>query len=241
MLDYEPGTKVEMHVYGTHNPRSRYCFQLRPQVANSLKQVFFSKERLVIIMSGITIVIEGSGKHCHVSRETLDTLFGEGFELEVKKWLTQPGQFVTPQKVTVVGPRKSVSLSIIGPCRKADQVELSLTDATSLGFSAPIRESGNISGSPGCKLIGPNGEVEISEGVIIAKRHVHLTPEDAAAFGIVDKQVVKVRVGGERALVFGEVVARVSPDFATYMHVDYDEWNAAALSGQEAIGEIIIE
>ena len=191
-------------------------------------------------MSGITVVIEGSGKHCHVSRETLDTLFGAGFELEVKKWLTQPGQFVTPQKVTVVGPRKSVALSIIGPCRKADQVELSLTDATSLGFSAPIRESGSINGSPGCKLVGPNGEVEISEGVIIAKRHIHLTPEDAAAFGIEDKQVVKVKVGGERALVFDEVVARVSPDFATYMHVDYDELNAAAISGQDAVGEIII-
>jgi len=192
-------------------------------------------------MSGNTIIIEGSGKHCHVSRETLDTLFGEGFELEVKKWLTQPGQFVTPQKVTVVGPRRSVDLSIIGPCRNADQVELSLTDATALGFSPPIRESGSIEGSPGCKLIGPKGEVEISEGVIIAKRHIHFTPEDAAKYGVADKQIVKVKVGGERALIFGEVVARVSPVFATYMHVDYDELNAAAISGQDATGEVIIE
>jgi len=186
------------------------------------------------------IIIEGSGKHCHVSRETLDTLFGEGFELEVKKWLTQPGQFVTPQKVTVVGPRRSADVSIIGPCRKADQVELSLTDTTALGFSGvPIRESGDVGGSPGCKLIGPKGEVEISEGVIIAKRHVHFTPEDAAKFGISDKQIIKIKVDGPRALVFDEVVARVSSDYATFMHIDYDEFNAAAISGQDPTGEIV--
>ena len=191
-------------------------------------------------MSGNKIIIEGSGKHCHVSRETLDTLFGEGFQLEVKKMLTQPGQFVTPHKITVVGPRKSAAVSIIGPCRKADQVELSLTDATSLGFKAPIRESGDVKGSPGCKLIGPCGEVDISEGVIIAKRHIHLTPEDAEKFGIADKQVISVRVDGERALVFGEVVARVRADFATYMHIDYDELNAAALLDEDPVGEIIV-
>ena len=191
-------------------------------------------------MSNNTIIIEGSGKHCHVSRETLDTLFGKGFELEVKKMLTQPGQFVTPHKVTVVGPRKSVALSIIGPCRKADQVELSLTDATALGFTPPIRESGDVKGSPGCKLIGPNGEVDMSEGVIIAKRHVHFTPEDAAVLGISDKQIIKVEIGGDRAMVFGEVVARVSPEYATYMHLDYDELNAAALSGSDPIGKIIV-
>jgi len=194
-------------------------------------------------MSGnnFTVIIEGSGKHCHVSRETLDTLFGKGFELQVKKWLTQPGQFATPQKITVVGPRRSAELSIIGPCRKADQVELSLTDATALGFStAPIRESGDVGGSPGCKLIGPEGEVDISEGVIIAKRHVHFTPEDAAKFGVSDKQIIKVKVDGERALVFGDVVARVSPDYATYMHVDYDEFNAAAITGPDPKGEVIV-
>jgi len=190
-------------------------------------------------VSGNKIIIEGSGKHCHVSRETLDTLYGKGFQLEVKKWLTQPGQFVCPQKVTVVGSRKSADLSIIGPCRKADQVELSLTDATSLGFSPPIRESGDIKGSPGCKLIGPCGEVVISEGVIIAKRHVHLTLEDAEKFGLSDKQIVKVKIDGDRALIFDEVVARVSADFATYMHVDYDELNAAAINGPDPTGEII--
>ena len=186
-----------------------------------------------------TITIEGSGKHCHVTREALDVLYGEGFELEVKKWLSQPGQFVAPQKVTIVGPRKQAELSIIGPCRKVNQVELSLTDALGLGFSPPIRESGDVAGSVGCKLIGPNGEVDIAEGVIIAKRHVHVAPEDAGRLGVADKQIVKVRVGGERALIFDEVVARVGPTHATYMHVDYDEMNAAALTGAEPVGAII--
>ena len=190
-------------------------------------------------MAEKTVIIEGSGKHCHVTRETLDTLFGVGFELEVKKWLTQPGQFATPHKVTVVGPRRSAEVSIIGPCRKADQIELSLTDATALGFTAPIRESGDVANSPGCKLVGPNGETDISEGVIIAKRHVHLTPEDAEKFGLSDKQIIKVKVDGERALVFDDVVARVSHEYATFMHVDYDEMNSAAISGPDPIGIIL--
>ena len=191
-------------------------------------------------MSGHKIEIEGSGKHCHVTRETLNTLFGEGFELEVRKMLSQPGQFATPHKVTVVGPRRSAEVTILGPCRKADQIELSLTDATFLGFTAPIRESGVVADSPGCKLVGPKGEVEIDEGVIIAMRHVHLTPEDAALFGVSDKQIIQVKVCGDRSLIFDGVVVRVSPDFATYMHVDYDELNAAALSGKNNMGEIIV-
>ena len=190
-------------------------------------------------MAGIMVEIEGSGKHCHVTRETLDKLFGNGFELEVKHWLSQPGQFVSPQKVMVVGPKKSFEVSIIGPCRKVDQVELSLSDATALGFKPPIRESGDVKGSPGCKLVGPAGETEISEGVMIAKRHVHFTPEDAEKYGITDKQNIRVKVPGDRALIFDEVVARVSSEYATYMHVDYDELNAAALAGQHPMGEII--
>ena len=190
-------------------------------------------------MSDRKIEIEGSGKHCHVSRETLDILFGKGFELEIKKMLSQPGQFATPHKVTVVGPRRSTEMSILGPCRKADQVELSLTDATAIGISAPIRESGVIADSPGCKLVGPEGEVEIKEGVIIAKRHIHMIPEDAEKFGVADKDIVKVKVEGDRALIFDEVVIRVSPDFATYMHVDYDELNAAAISASNLFGEVL--
>jgi len=190
-------------------------------------------------MSGIMIEIEGSGKHCHVTRETLDILYGKGFELEVKKWLTQPGQFAAPQKVTLIGPRGSTELTIIGPCRKVDQIELSLTDARSLGFDPPIRESGDVAGSPGCKLVGPQGEVATTSGVIIAKRHIHFTPEDGEKYGIKDKQIVTVRVEGERALIFDEVIARVSPEYATYMHIDYDELNAAAITGEHPMGVIL--
>jgi len=190
-------------------------------------------------MSERKIEIEGSGKHAHVCRETLDVLFGEGFELEVKKMLSQPGQYATPHKIMVVGPRRSAEVTILGPTRKADQVELSLTDATALGFTAPIRESGIIEGSPGCKLVGPKGEVEIKEGVIVAKRHLHITPEDAKKFGIKDKEIIKVKIGSERSLIFDDVVVRVSPDFATYMHVDYDEFNAASISISNNIGEIV--
>lgn len=189
-------------------------------------------------MSETKVIIEGSGKHCHVTRETLDALFGKGFELVVKKMLSQPGQFASEQKLTVVGPKGQTTVSIIGPTRKADQVELSYTDARALGFDSPVRESGDLAGSPGCKLVGPKGEVSISEGVIIAKRHLHLTPEDAAKFGLKDKQTIKIKVGGDRALIFDEVVARVSPDYATFAHIDYDEVNAAALFG-ETMGEII--
>ena len=190
-------------------------------------------------MAKIEVIIEGSGKHCHLSRETLDALFGKGFEMEVKKMLSQPGQFATPHKITVVGPKGQTNMSILGPCRKADQIELSFTDARALGLNCPIRESGDLAGSPGCKLIGPCGEVDIAEGCIIAKRHVHLTPEDAEKFGIKDKQIIKVKVGGDRGLIFDEVVARVSPSYATYMHIDYDELNAAALFGKDPIGEIV--
>jgi putative phosphotransacetylase len=190
-------------------------------------------------MSENKVIIEGSGKHCHVTRETLDALFGKGFELVVKKMLSQPGEFASEQKVTVVGPKGQTTVSIIGPCRKADQVELSYTDARALGFDPPVRLSGDLKGTPGCKLIGPKGEVGISGGVIIAKRHLHLTPEDAAKFGIKDKQNIMLKVGGDRALIFDEVVARVSPNYATYAHIDYDEINAAAMFG-EMTGTVIV-
>ncbi len=185
------------------------------------------------------VIVEGSGRHCHVTRDTLDILYGKGFELVPKKWLSQPGQYASEQRVTVVGPKGQAVLTIIGPCRKYNQVELSLTDARSLGFDSPVRESGHISETPGCKLIGPKGETDIDHGVIIAKRHLHLTPADAEKFGIKDQQIVKIKVGGERALIFDEVVARVGPDHATAVHLDYDEFNAASLLG-DVVGEILI-
>ena len=183
-------------------------------------------------------LVETSARHVHVTKETLETLFGKGFELTVKKELSQPGQYASEQRVTVVGPKKELAnVSILGPCRNADQVELSATDARSIGISAPVRESGDTAGSAGCKLVGPCGEVELKEGVIVAKRHIHVTPEDAEKLGVADKEIVKVACGSEgRKLVFDDVVIRVSEKFATAMHIDTDESNAC---GGASEGEIV--
>lgn len=179
------------------------------------------------------VLIEISARHVHVSREALDTLFGAGYELTPKKDLSQPGQFACEERVSVVGPKRELkNVSILGPVRPETQVELSATDARSIGISAPVRESGDISGSAPCKIVGPCGEIEISEGVIIAKRHIHMTPEDAAGYGLSDKQVVKVNIQTpERSLCFGDVVVRVKPTFRLAMHIDTDEGNAAGVSG----------
>lgn len=187
------------------------------------------------------VIIEGSGRHIHVSPEDLAKLCGEGFELEVKKALSQPGQFATSTKLDIVGPKGTIKgVSILGPCRKKTQVEVSYTDARILGIAAPVRESGDVAGTPGCTLVGPAGSVDIAEGVIVAKRHIHFTPEDAAKIGVKDKQIVSVSVEGERAGVLCEVVARVSPDYATYMHVDYDEMNGMSIFGKAPMGEVIV-
>lgn len=175
------------------------------------------------------VLVEVSARHVHVTTETLEVLFGKGHTLTPKKDLSQPGQFACEERITVVGPKKELAnVSILGPVRSANQVELSATDARSIGLAAPVRESGDIKGSAGCKLVGPCGEVEISEGVIVAKRHIHMTVADAEKYGIKDKQIVKVEVKSEgRSLVFGDVVARVSDKFALAMHIDTDEGNAA--------------
>ncbi len=179
-------------------------------------------------------IVETSARHVHVTREALDVLFGKGFELEVKKPLSQPGQYVSNQKVDVIGPRASLKCSILGPVRPENQVELSFTDARTVGITAPIRESGDVKASAPCKLVGPCGEIELSEGVIIAKRHVHMTPADAETFGVKNGQIVSVEVEQEtgRKLVFGDTVIRVSDKAALAMHIDTDESNAAACSGQ---------
>ena len=191
-------------------------------------------------MSANTVIIEGSGRHVHLSQEHLEALFGQGFQLEVKKMLSQPEQFASPSKVDIVGPKGTIKgVSILGPCRAATQIELSFTDARVVGLSCPVRESGVLAGSPGCTLVGPAGSVELDEGCIIAMRHIHLTPEDAAKFGVEDKEIVQVKVEGDRALIFDQVVCRVSPKYATFMHVDYDEINAASLFGKDPVGVII--
>lgn len=187
----------------------------------------------------MSIMVETSARHLHVTPQDLETLFGAGHELTPKKDLSQPGQFACEEKVTVVGPRGEMKMSILGPVRKATQVEVSLTDARALGLTPPVRESGDISGSAPCKLVGPAGEVELKEGVIVAKRHIHMRPEDAERFGVKDKQIVSVKLNTEgRSLIFGDTVVRVRPDFALAMHIDTDEANAAGAKGN-VDGEII--
>lgn len=188
---------------------------------------------------GKTILVETSARHVHVSQNDLEVLFGEGYTLTNKKDLSQPGQFACEEKVTVVGPKGETKMSILGPTRASTQVEVSLTDARSLGIKALIRESGDIEGTAGCKLVGPKGEVEIPCGVIAAKRHIHMTPADAEEFGVQDKDIVSVKVSTDsRSLVFGDVVCRVSDSYALAMHIDTDESNAAGIAGAVQ-GEII--
>lgn len=186
------------------------------------------------------VLVETSARHVHVTREVLDILFGKDYELTVKKMLSQPGQYASAERVDVVGPKKTLTgVSILGPIRPETQVELSLTDARSIGVVAPVRESGQIAGSGACKLVGPKGEVEITEGVIAAKRHIHMTPADAAEFGVTDKQVVSVKIDSDgRSLTFGDVVVRVSPSYALAMHIDTDESNAGCVA-PGTMGEVI--
>ncbi len=179
-------------------------------------------------------IVETSARHIHLSREAVDHLFGQGYELTVKKELSQPGQYACAEKLVVVGPKGKLNASILGPTRKASQVEISLTDARTIGVTAPIRESGDIAGSGACKLVNPEtgAELELTEGVIAAKRHIHLTPAAAAEMGVSDKQIVSVKLDTkERACILGDVVVRVSESFAPAMHIDTDEANAACAFG----------
>ena len=189
------------------------------------------------------ILVETSARHVHVTQETLEALFGPGSELTVRAYLSQPGQFVSNQRIDLVGYKLNKAtgekmetrikgVSILGPVRKADQVEISMTDMRTLGVNAPVRESGDTAGSAPCKLVGPAGEVEIPEGVIVAKRHIHMTTEDAKEFGVENGQIVKLEVNTNgRSLIFGDVVVRVRDDFALACHIDTDESNAAGCSG----------
>lgn len=176
------------------------------------------------------ILLETSARHVHVTDETLEVLFGKGYQLTKKKDLSQPGQFASNERIRVVGPKGEFPrASILGPTRKANQVELSASDARSIGIEAPVRESGDIAGSGACKLIGPAGEIDLKEGVIVAKRHIHATEADAKELGIKNGEIVNVKVTSSgRSLVFGDVVCRVSNSYALAMHIDTDESNACS-------------
>ena len=191
-------------------------------------------------MSKEKVLVEVSARHAHLSDADLETLFGKGYKLTPKKDLSQPGQFACEEKVTIKGTCGELKLSVLGPTRKATQIELSLTDARSVGVKAMIRESGDIAGTNGIVVAGPCGEIEINEGVIAAKRHIHMTPKDAEYYGVTNGQIVSVKVETDgRTTTFGDTVVRVSDSYALAMHIDTDEANAAAVSGT-AMGEIIL-
>lgn len=187
------------------------------------------------------VLVETSARHIHLTAEAVEILYGPGTELTPKKMLSQPGQFAAANdKITLVGPRGTMAVSVLGPVRPANQVELSYTDARALGLKdVPVRESGDLAGSPGLKMVGPAGEIEIDEGVIIAKRHIHFSPADAEAFGVKDKQVVSVKLNTARPVIFEDVVCRVSPSYALAMHIDTDECNAAGAFGT-VWGEVLL-
>ncbi|MCC5912540.1 MAG: phosphate propanoyltransferase [Clostridiaceae bacterium] len=192
-------------------------------------------------MSEKTLPIALSNRHLHLSQEDIETLFGKGYELNKLKDLSQPGQYAAEEKVDFVGPKGTIKgIRVLGPARPQTQIEVSLADGFALGLKVPVRDSGDVAGSPGVKIVGPKGEVELEEGVIAAARHIHMHTDDAERFGVEDKQKVKIRTKGERAVVFENVLVRVSPKFGLEMHVDLDEGNAAAVKNGEMV-ELILE
>lgn len=195
---------------------------------------------MVVRMSN-KVLVETSARHVHITEEQIEILFGKGAKLTHKKDLSQPGQYACEERVTIVGPKKPIAnVIILGPARSKAQVEVSFTDARTLGIEAPVRESGDVAGTPGCKIIGPCGEIDLSEGVIIAKRHVHLDPATAKQFGVSDKQIVSLKIdnGLGRSTVYGDLVVRVNENFAPAVHLDTDESNAACAFGK-CYGELI--
>jgi len=182
-----------------------------------------------------------SNRHVHLTEEHIEILFGAGHQLTPTKDLSQPGQFACEETVTLVGPKGSMpNVRVLGPARKATQIELAATDTFKLGVKPPVRDSGDLEGTPGLELVGPAGRVQVDSGTIIAARHIHMTPEDAEKYGLKDGQHVKVRVPGPRAGVFERVLIRVSPNYALDMHVDTDEGNAFGLKNGDLV-DVIVE
>jgi propanediol utilization protein len=190
------------------------------------------------VFERIFVELEASARHVHLTAQQAEKLFGH--DLTPDRPLSQPGQFLAKERVRLVGPKGEIShVAVLGPARREAQVEISMTDARTLGIQPPIRESGQIQGSPGCVLCGGNASIAIASGVIIAKRHLHLTPEDALRFGVKDKQIVKLQTFTDRPVIFEDVVIRVSRDFATRVHLDFDEANACAMKNGD-LGRIIL-
>ena len=189
------------------------------------------------VMDRIFVELEASGRHVHVTEAQAQALFGH--RLTPKRELSQPGQFLDNERVTVIGPKgRFENVAVLGPERKAGQVELSVTDTRTLGISAPVRMSGDVADTPGAVLQGNMGTATLREGVIVARRHIHITPQDAELMGVRDKQVVRLQVYTDRPLIFEDVVVRVSPDFQTRVHLDYDEANACGFQNGD-LGRIL--
>lgn len=187
----------------------------------------------------VFIPVEASGRHVHLSAKDAATLFGEGYEFTKVKDLSQPGQYACKERVSIVGPKTTINnVIVLGPVRKETQIEVSSTDALSLGIKAPIRQSGEIVDTPGITIRNGDKEVSVKQGLIVAKRHVHMTPEDAEKFNVKDGEIVKVKVSGERPLIFEDTVIRVNKNFKTYMHIDYDEANACGYN-KDSFGIIL--
>lgn len=189
------------------------------------------------VLGRIFVELEASGRHVHVTKEQAQILFGHS--LTPSRPLSQPGQYLANERVTVMGPKGEFrKVAVLGPERKEGQVEISLTDGRTLGIQPPVRLSGSVMDSPGATLVGPCGVVKLEQGVIAAQRHIHMTPADATRFGVKDKQVVKLQTYTDRPVIFDDVVIRVSPDFETYVHLDYDEANACGFRSGD-LGRIL--
>jgi propanediol utilization protein len=218
-------------------PREQLERVVRQIVREQFSQRLSAGEMPLASAFGPNLVVNISARHIHVSQKDLETLFGSGSQLTVYRWLYQPGEFASEQTLTIIGPRRRSieKVRILGPVRKETQVEVSHTDAVSLGIDAPVRPSGTIDNTPGCILLGPAGVVEIPRGVIRAERHVHMSTSDAAAFGFKDKQYVRLRVDSDCATTFEKVLCRVDPRFLLEVHLDTDEGNACNLVGASAV------
>lgn len=193
---------------------------------------------VVEVMSRLFVPLEASGRHVHVTEQQAKILFGHG--LTFQRELSQPGQFLAKERVSVRGPKGEFqNVAVLGPERKEGQVEISLTDGRVLGIQPPVRPSGEVAGTPGIIVTGPEGTVAMSQGVICAQRHIHMTPEDAQRWGVADGQIVKLKCFTDRPVVFEELLVRVSPKFATYVHLDYDEANACGFQNGD-LGRLIL-
>lgn len=191
------------------------------------------------VKSKLSVLVEASGRHVHLSREDADVLFGKGYEFKIKKDLSQPGQYACEERVDITGPKGTIkNVAILGPCRGKTQIEISMTDARQLGINAPVRLSGDIEDTPGCKISNGSKEINVSQGVIVARRHIHITPEDAKKFNIRNNDVLKIKVFADRPLIFDDICVRISKNFSTAVHIDYDEANACGFS-KDAVGIII--